>query len=82
MHGLPVVLVNSAEGLVFVAGAVILSRDDNDDDNPGGKLNMQAVLLDTTADAAAATTVALAVSGVIAYQAIKLLHGLIATLRS
>jgi cobalt-zinc-cadmium efflux system protein len=101
VHGLPVLLISSVAGLVMVVGALIL-RGDDDDDDQGGKLNMRAVLLDTTADAAAAIavalsgaiilatganywidpTVALTVSAVIAYHAIKLLHGVIVTLRS
>jgi cobalt-zinc-cadmium efflux system protein len=102
VHGLPVLLISSLAGLVMVVGALILSGDDDDDDDHGGKLNMRAVLLDTTADAAAAITVALSgaiilatggnywldptvalvLAAVIAYHAIKLLHGVIVTLRS
>lgn len=102
VRGLRVLLVSSVAGLVMVVGALILRGDTDLDDDQGGKLNMRAVLLDTTADAAAAigvalsgaiilTTggnywldpaVALAVSLVIAYHAIKLLHRVIVTLRS
>ena len=58
VHGLQVLLISSVVGLVMVVGALIL-RGDDDDDDQGGQLNMRAVLLDTTADAAAAIAVAL-----------------------
>ena len=102
VHGLPVLLISSVAGLVMVVGALILRGDNDDDDDQGGKLNMRAVRLDTTADAAGAIavalsgaiilttggnywldpTVALTVSAVVAFHAIKLLHGVILTLRS
>ena len=102
VNGLPVLLVSSVAGLVMVVGVLILRSDTDDEDDQGGNLNIRAVLLDTTADAAAAVTVsltgaiilttggnywldptiALAVSSVIFYHAIKLVHGVIVTLRS
>ncbi len=102
VHGLPVLLVSSVAGLVMVVGALILRGDNDDDDDQGGKLNMRALLLDTTADAVAAITVALsgaiilttggnywldptvalAVSSIIAYHAIRLVNAVIVTLRA
>jgi Co/Zn/Cd efflux system component len=52
-------MVSSVAALVMVAGALILGGDEKVDHYHGGNLNMRAVLLDTTADAAAAATVAL-----------------------
>ena len=56
VHGLPVLIVSSVAGLVMVVGALILRGDADDDDDQGGRLNVRAVLLDTTADAVAAIT--------------------------
>ena len=59
VHGLPVLVVSGIAAAVMVGGVLILGRD-IDDPNDNGKLNMQAVLLDTAADAAAAAGVAAA----------------------
>jgi cobalt-zinc-cadmium efflux system protein len=59
VRGLPVLMVSSVAALVMVAGALILGGHDEGDDDHGGNLNVRTVLLDTTADAAAAATVAL-----------------------
>jgi cobalt-zinc-cadmium efflux system protein len=88
---------------VMVAGALILrGQTDDDEADDGGDLNMRAVLLDTTADAAAAgavaitgviilatggtywldPTVALVVSLVIAYHAVRLLRRVLTVLHS
>jgi cobalt-zinc-cadmium efflux system protein len=59
VDGLPVLIVSALASIVMVFGAVILGGDADDDDGGGGDLNMQAVLLDTVADAAAAAGVAI-----------------------
>lgn len=62
VHGLPVLIVSGIAAAVMLAGAVVLGGDPDDldeDDNDGGDLNVRAVLLDTVADAAAATGVAI-----------------------
>jgi cobalt-zinc-cadmium efflux system protein len=60
VHGLPVLVVSAIAALVMIAGVVILGGDaDGPADDAGGDLNMRAVLLDTAADAAAATGVAI-----------------------
>jgi cobalt-zinc-cadmium efflux system protein len=43
----------------MLVGAVILGGDEDDDPDQGGNLNMRAVLLDTLADSAAASAVAI-----------------------
>ena len=69
VHGLPVLIASGIAALVMLGGALLLggdiddSPDDGDDD--GGDLNIQAVLLETAADAAAAAGVA--VTGGIIY---------------
>jgi cobalt-zinc-cadmium efflux system protein len=67
VDGLPVLITSAVAALVMLGGALMLGGDiddDNDDDRePGEDLNLQAVLLDTAADAAAAGGVA--VSGAI-----------------
>src|SRR5437879_7495328 len=62
VHALPVLIVSAIAAAVMFSGAFILGTDSeitkiNEKDN--GDLNMRAVLLDTTADAAAAAGVAL-----------------------
>lgn len=58
VHGFPVLVVSAVAALVMLAGALILGGDPDDGD--GGDMNVQAVLLDTAADAAAAAGVAIA----------------------
>jgi cobalt-zinc-cadmium efflux system protein len=63
VDGLPVVIVSGIAALVMTAGALILrgDRDDEDEDaTTAPDLSIAAVLLDTIADAAAATGVAVA----------------------
>lgn len=61
VEGLPVLIVSAIAAVVMLAGALILGGDADDDG--AEDLNVRAVLLDTAADAAAATGVA--VSGAI-----------------
>jgi len=106
VHGRPVLIVSTVAAFVMLAGAVILRGDEadgeGDDNDPGGHANMQAVLLDTAADAAAAASVAvtgaiilatggnfwldpgvaLVVSVVIGYHAVRLLRRVVVALRS
>lgn len=58
VEGLPVLIVSAIAAGVMLTGALILGGDDED---TGGQedLNIKAVLLDTTADAAAAAGVAM-----------------------
>jgi cobalt-zinc-cadmium efflux system protein len=59
VHGLPVLIMSAVAAGAMLAGALILGGDvDADDDTPADKANMQAVLLDTVADGAAAAGVA------------------------
>lgn len=58
VHGLPVLVVSGIAAVVMLGGALILRGDIAADANDDGDLNTQAVLLDTAADAAAATGVA------------------------
>lgn len=96
VQGLPVLIASGIAAVIMLVGALILSGDlgNLDDDDPGGALNMRAVLLDTAADAAAAggvaaagaiiavtgglywldPAVAIAVSAVVAWHAIRLLR--------
>lgn len=96
VHGLPVLIASGIAAAVMLAGALVLGADldDLDTDDDSGELNMQAVLLDTAADAAAAAgvavtggiilvtgalywldpVVAMAISTVVAYHAVKLLR--------
>jgi cobalt-zinc-cadmium efflux system protein len=61
VHGLPVMLAAAGAAMVMVAGALVLGGDlDQHDDTDADRQNMRAVLLDTVADAAAATGVAMA----------------------
>jgi len=62
VDGLPVLITSGIAAVVMLAGALILGGDP-DDDEGGEDLNVKAVLLDTAADAAAASGVA--VSGAI-----------------
>jgi cobalt-zinc-cadmium efflux system protein len=56
VHGLPVLIVSLVASAVMVAGVLVLRGDaDDDTDTEGDRLNMRAVLLDTAADATAAT---------------------------
>ncbi len=55
IDALPVVIVSAIASVVMIVGAFILGGDGQDED-----LNMQAVMLDTIADAAAAASVAIA----------------------
>jgi cobalt-zinc-cadmium efflux system protein len=110
VDGLPVLIVSGIAAMVMLAGAAILAGDtgdtgdtddtDGDGDEHNGDLNMRAVLLDTAADAAAATgvaitgaiiqttggffwldpAIALIVSAVVAYHAIRLLRSIGAAL--
>jgi cobalt-zinc-cadmium efflux system protein len=57
VHGLPVLIVSAAAALVMFVGAIIVGGNLDDDDG-GEDLNIKAVLLDTAADAAAASGVA------------------------
>jgi hypothetical protein len=54
VHGLPVLAVSGVAAIVMLAGTLVLGGDVNDDGNDGGALSLQAVLLDTAAEAAAA----------------------------
>ena len=66
VEGLPVLIVSATAAVVMFIGALILGGDPDDDDeeaDDGEDLNVQAVLLDTAADAAAAAGVA--VSGAV-----------------
>lgn len=96
IDALPVIIVSVIAAIVMAVSAIILDGDEQDED-----LNMQSVLLDTLADAAAAASVAIAggvilashgfywldplvalgVSGIIIYHALKLLRRVIADLR-
>jgi len=91
VQGLPVLVVSGVATIVMGSGAIVLAGSPDDDGL--GRLNVQAVLLDTAADAAAAggvaiaggviyaaqglywldPAIALAVSVVVAYQAVRLL---------
>jgi cobalt-zinc-cadmium efflux system protein len=64
VHGLPVLIVSAAAAVFMFVGVVILGGD-LDDDNTREDLNIKAVLLDTAADAAAASGVA--ISGAIIF---------------
>ena len=56
VHGLPVVIASTAAAIVMLIGALILRNDSEElGDDDGDRANMRAVLLDTVADAAAAT---------------------------
>ena len=55
IDALPVIIVSVIAAVVMIVGALILGGDEPDED-----LNMQAVMLDTIADAAAAASVAIA----------------------
>jgi len=103
VQGLPVLIVSSIAAVVMLGGALILGGDahDFDEDQANSDLNMQAVLLDTAADAAAAAgvaitgaiilgagrfywldpAVALVISAVVAYHAVRLLRQLAVALR-
>ena len=58
VQGLPVLVVSGIAAMVMLAGALVLGGDIDDPEDDDGDLNMQAVLLDTAADAAAAAGVA------------------------
>ena len=57
VHGLPVLIVSGIAALVMAGGVLILRGDGDGDENQTGEhdLSVAAVLLDTVADAAAAT---------------------------
>jgi cobalt-zinc-cadmium efflux system protein len=57
VHGLPVLIVSGIAALVMAGGVLILRGDGDGDENQTGEhdLSVAAVLLDTIADAAAAT---------------------------
>jgi cobalt-zinc-cadmium efflux system protein len=61
VHGLPVLVVSGVAAVVMLAGALLLGPDLGNDANDD--LHVRAVLLDTGADAAAATGVAGAGAG-------------------
>lgn len=103
VDGLPVLIVSGIAAVVMLGGALILGddADDIDGDEDSSDLNMQAVLLDTAADAAAAAgvaitgaiilvagglywldpAVALVISAVVAYHAMRLQHRVAVVLR-
>jgi cobalt-zinc-cadmium efflux system protein len=59
VHGLPVMVVSGIAAIAMGVAALVLKGDvDRDDDDEGDTANVRAVLLDTVADAAAATGVA------------------------
>jgi cobalt-zinc-cadmium efflux system protein len=60
VHGLPVLIVSGIAALVMAGGVLVLRGDGDDDEGQTGEhdLSVAAVLLDTIADAAAATGVA------------------------
>jgi cobalt-zinc-cadmium efflux system protein len=58
VRGAPVLIISGIAAIVMGASAILLAKDDTDDSDRHDTLNMQAVLLDTTADAAAAAHVA------------------------
>lgn len=61
VQGLAVLVMSGIAAVVMAAGALVLNADlDHASDEPGDRLNMRAVLLDTVADAAAAAGVAVA----------------------
>ena len=65
VDGLPVLVASGVAAIAMLVGVAILGRDmDVDDDADDDDLNMRAVMLDTVADAAAATGVA-ATGGII-----------------
>jgi cobalt-zinc-cadmium efflux system protein len=70
VHGLPVLIVSGVAAVAMIAGALLLGTDLGNDADDDYDLNVRAVLLDTAADAAAATGVA--VAGAVIYAA----HGL------
>lgn len=99
VHGLAVLVASAAAAVVMAIGALILGGDDGDRDDIGADLSVRAVLLDTAADAATATgvalsglviwltggwfwldpAVALAISVIVAYHALRLLARICAT---
>jgi cobalt-zinc-cadmium efflux system protein len=58
VSGLPVLIVSGIAAVVMTIGAFILRGDGDDEDEDEGDLSVAAVMLDTIADAAAATGVA------------------------
>jgi len=61
VHALPVLVASATAAVVMTAAAVVLRGDKPDDeDTEADRANIRAVLLDTMADAAAATGVAVA----------------------
>jgi cobalt-zinc-cadmium efflux system protein len=60
VRGLPVLVASGIAALAMTAGAFVLGGGDNDADGGERDLSVTAVLLDTVADAAAATGVAVA----------------------
>jgi cobalt-zinc-cadmium efflux system protein len=103
VHGLPVLIVSGAAAVAMLSGALLLGGDLGEvDDDEGDGLNVRAVLVDTAADAAAATgvaitgavilvsgglywldpTVALVVSCLVAFHAVRLLRRVTSVLRS
>jgi cobalt-zinc-cadmium efflux system protein len=103
VQGMAVLIASGIAAVVMLCGALVLGGDvedlDRDDDN--GDLTVRAVLLDTSADAAAAAgvaatgaiitatgglywldpTVAVIISGVVAYHAFRLVRRVAETLR-
>lgn len=97
VHGLPVLIVSGIAAFAMLAGALLLGGEVDQDATDGGEgdedLNLQAVLLETAADAAAAAgvaatgaiiyatgglywldpAVALGISTIVAYHALRLL---------
>jgi len=101
VHGLPVLVVSAVAAVAMLVGALILGGDEKDDEDEGGNLNMQAILLDTAGDSVAAgavavvggvilassgaywldPAVALLISGVIAFHALRLVRTISRKLR-
>jgi Co/Zn/Cd efflux system component len=59
VYGLPVLVVSATAALVMLIGSTILRADNDDGDDVGADLAMRAILLDTVADAATASGVAI-----------------------
>ena len=58
VHGLPVLVASAIAAVTMLCGSLILGGDVHDFEDDGAALNLRAVLLDTAADAATASGVA------------------------